>query len=35
MLKKGASTIDNALQDAIDEASSFLKGVFGSDGDDD
>ena len=35
MLKRGASTIDNALQDAIDEASSFLKGVFGSEEDED
>ena len=29
MIKRGASAVDNALQDAIDEASSFLKGVFG------
>lgn len=30
MIKRGASAVDNALQDALDEASSFLKGVFGS-----
>ncbi len=34
MLKRGASAVDNALKDAADEASSFLKGVFGSDDDD-
>ena len=34
MLKRGASAFDNALKDAADEASSFLKGIFGSDDDD-
>ena len=34
MLQKGVSTVDNALKDAVDGASSFLKGVFGSDEED-